>query len=697
MKWTGLNDLRESYLKFFESKGHLRMASAPLVPQGDNSVLLINAGMTPLKKYFQGIEEPPRHRVTTCQKCIRTPDIDNVGKTARHGTYFEMLGNFSFGDYFKHEATAWAWEYLTKVLEIPEDRLWVTIYEEDDEAGDIWANEVGVPRDRIIKLGKADNFWEHGSGPCGPCSEIHFDRGEKYGPFVSFEQAGECDRIIEIWNLVFTQFDNDGKGNYTQLATKNIDTGMGLERLACVMQDVDNLFEVDTIQNIMKKICSVAGVNYHDDPTTDVSIRVITDHIRSTTFMVGDGIRPSNEGRGYVLRRLLRRAARHGRMLGVNRPFLYEICDTVINENLTAYPELDEKREYIKKVIKTEEESFAKTVDKGMQILGEFIKELSADDTHRPILSGENLFKLHDTYGFPIDLTREILQEKNIGIDEERFFELMNEQKAKARSNQAFKGGWDEATANALSGLTTTFVGYKSLTADSKTAQILDSLNIPEVDGMLFDLGVSSPQLDETWRGFSYMHDAPLDMRMDSEDSLSAYEVVNTWPEDRLNRILWDYGEERYARRITNAILAARATKPIESTLELVDIIKSAMPAAALREKQHPAKRTFQAIRIAVNDELGAISTMMETAPDKLRVGGRLCVISFHSLEDRIVKTAIAARENGCTCPREAPVCTCGFVQTLKSVKRKPILPSEEEIKTNPRSRSAKLRVAERV
>ncbi len=468
MKWTGLNELRESYLKFFESKGHLRMASAPLVPQGDNSVLLINAGMTPLKKYFQGIEEPPRHRVTTCQKCIRTPDIENVGKTARHGTYFEMLGNFSFGDYFKHEATAWAWEYLTKVLEIPEDRLWVTIYEEDDEAGDIWANEVGVPRERIIKLGKKDNFWEHGSGPCGPCSEIHFDRGEKYGPFESFEQAGESDRIIEIWNLVFTQFDNDGKGNYSQLATKNIDTGMGLERLACVMQDVDNLFEVDTIQNIMKKICSVAGVKYKDNETSDVSIRVITDHIRSTTFMVGDGIRPSNEGRGYVLRRLLRRAARHGRLLGVNRPFLYEICDTVINENLSAYPELAEKREYIKKVIRTEEESFAKTVEKGMQILDEFVSQLSKSDMDKPILSGENLFKLHDTYGFPIDLTREILQEKNIGIDEEKFFELMNEQRAKARSNQAFKGGWDEATASALSGFTTTFVGYTQLEAETK-------------------------------------------------------------------------------------------------------------------------------------------------------------------------------------------------------------------------------------
>ena len=481
MKWTGLNDLRESYLKFFESKGHLRMASAPLVPQGDNSILLINAGMTPLKKYFQGIEEPPRHRVTTCQKCIRTPDIENVGKTARHGTYFEMLGNFSFGDYFKHEAIAWAWEYLTKVLEIPEERLWVTVYEEDDEAADIWANEIGLPREKIIKLGKADNFWEHGSGPCGPCSEIHYDRGEKYGPFESFEQASDCDRIIEIWNNVFTQFDNDGKGNYTQLATKNIDTGMGLERLACVMQDVDNLFEVDTIQNIMKKISAVAGVNYHDDATSDISIRVITDHIRSTTFMVGDGVRPSNEGRGYVLRRLLRRAARHGRMLGVNKPFLYQICDTVIDENLTAYPELNEKREYIKKVIKTEEESFAKTVDKGMQILGEFVKELSAEDSKMPILSGENLFKLHDTYGFPIDLTREILQEKNIGIDEERFFELMNEQKAKARSNQAFKGGWDEATATALNGLTTTFVGYKSLSSDSKILAMIKDGEVADV------------------------------------------------------------------------------------------------------------------------------------------------------------------------------------------------------------------------
>ncbi len=469
MKWTGLNDLRESYLKFFESKGHLRMDSAPLVPQGDNSILLINAGMTPLKKYFQGIETPPCKRVTTCQKCIRTPDIENVGKTARHGTYFEMLGNFSFGDYFKHEATAWAWEYLTKTLEIEPEKLWVTIYEEDDEAGEIWANEVGVPRDRIIKLGKSENFWEHGSGPCGPCSEIHFDRGEKYGPFESFEQASDCDRIIEIWNNVFTQFDNDGHGNYTQLATKNIDTGMGLERLACVMQGVDNMFEVDTIQNIIKRICSVAGKTYGADYKDDVSIRVITDHARATTFMVGDGVRPSNEGRGYVLRRLLRRAARHGRLLGVTKPFLTEIVDQVILENKNAYPELEEKREYIIKVIATEEESFNRTVEKGSQMLSELIEKLG----EKGVLSGDDAFKLHDTYGFPLDLTKEILEEKGLTLDEERFMELMKEQKLTARANQAFKGGWDDAAADALSGLTTTFVGYKELTADTKILAML--------------------------------------------------------------------------------------------------------------------------------------------------------------------------------------------------------------------------------
>ena len=469
MKWTGLNELRESYLKFFESKGHLRMDSAPLVPQDDNSVLLINAGMTPLKKYFQGIETPPRKRVTTCQKCIRTPDIENVGKTARHGTYFEMLGNFSFGDYFKHEATAWAWEYLTKVLEIPEDRLWVTIYEQDDEAGDIWANEIGVPRDRIIKLGKKDNFWEHGSGPCGPCSEIHFDRGEKYGPFESFEQAGDCDRIIEIWNLVFTQFDNDGNGNYSQLKNKNIDTGMGLERLACVMQGVDNMFEVDTIQNIIKRISEVCGKKYGENANDDVSIRVITDHARAATFMVGDGVRPSNEGRGYVLRRLIRRAARHGRLLGNTKPFFAQVVDQVIDENKNAYPELEEKREYIKKVISTEEESFNKTVEKGIALLSELIENIGSDG----ILSGDDAFKLHDTYGFPLDLTKEILEEKQLTLDEERFKELMLIQKQTARANQAFKGGWDEASMNAVSGYTTKFVGYDTLSHKTKLLALL--------------------------------------------------------------------------------------------------------------------------------------------------------------------------------------------------------------------------------
>lgn len=482
MKWMGLNELRESYLKFFESKGHLRMNSFPLVPPADdNSILLINAGMTPLKKYFQGIEEPPRHRVTTCQKCIRTPDIENVGKTARHGTYFEMLGNFSFGDYFKHEAIAWAWEYLTKTLEIPAERLWVTIYEEDDEAGDIWANEIGVPRDRIIKLGKADNFWEHGSGPCGPCSEIHFDRGEKYGPLENFEQAEDCDRIIEIWNNVFTQFDNDGKGNYTQLATKNIDTGMGLERLACVMQDVDNLFEVDTVKNIMGRICDIIGVKYHEDDKKDVSIRVITDHIRSTTFMVGDGILPSNEGRGYVLRRLLRRAARHGRLLGYHKPFLYEVCDTVIDENLSAYPELGEKRAYIKKVIQTEEESFAKTIDKGTEILSDMMEDLKKSG--EKTLKGEDVFKLHDTYGFPLDLTKEILHENGFEADEDGFTECMKIQKKTARENKKLGGGWDNAKNSALDAFKTNFVGYTTLTSDTKILALVKDGETAELCG----------------------------------------------------------------------------------------------------------------------------------------------------------------------------------------------------------------------
>lgn len=470
MKWTGLNDLRESYLNFFESKGHLRMNSFPLVPQGDNSILLINAGMTPLKKYFQGVKTPPRNRITTCQKCIRTIDIENVGKTSRHGSYFEMLGNFSFGDYFKREAITWAWEFFTKVLEIPEERLWVSVYKEDDEAKDIWINEVGVPTERVVKMGKEDNFWEHGSGPCGPCSEIYFDR-QTDEPATGIFEGYDGDRYVEVWNLVFTQFDNDGRGNYTPLANKNIDTGMGLERLACAMQGVDNLFEVDTVRNIMGKISELTGVEYKADEQRDISLRVITDHIRSTVFLVGDGVRPTNEGRGYVLRRLLRRAARHGRLLGVKEPFLYKICDTVIDENLSAYAELDEKREYIKKVIKTEEESFSSTVDKGILILDEYINELK--ENNKAILSGEKVFKLHDTYGFPFDLTREILEEKGFSVDEEKFKALMKEQKEKARANQSFKGGWSDSTADAVAKLSTEFTGYTSLSEKTELLAIL--------------------------------------------------------------------------------------------------------------------------------------------------------------------------------------------------------------------------------
>jgi len=470
MKKTGLNELRESYLAFFEGKDHLRLQSAPLIPKDDNSILLINAGMTPLKKYFQGTEKPPHPRAASCQKCIRTPDIENVGLTARHGTYFEMLGNFSFGDYFKNEACAWAWEYFTKVLEIPEELLWVSVYEEDDEAEEIWIKEVGVKPERVVRFGKADNFWEHGSGPCGPCSEIYFDRGADKGCKPDCKVGCDCDRYIEVWNLVFTQFDSDGKGNYTPLASKNIDTGMGLERLACVMQDVDSLFEVDTVQNIMKKICEIIGKEYKTDPKIDISIRIITDHIRSTSFMVSDGVLPSNEGRGYVLRRLLRRAARHGRLLGYEKPFLYEVCDTVINENLSAYPELAEKREYIKKTIKTEEESFAKTVEKGLELLNSHIVGAISN---RPI-NGDVVFKLHDTFGFPVDLTREILSENNLTFDEAKFKELMQIQKDTARANQAFKGGWDDVALSDLAGLETEFVGYDTWSINTKILAIVN-------------------------------------------------------------------------------------------------------------------------------------------------------------------------------------------------------------------------------
>lgn len=471
MQWTGLNELREKYLCFFESKGHLRLPSFSLVPNNDKSLLLINSGMAPMKKYFTGEITPPRKRVTTCQKCIRTPDIERVGITARHGTYFEMLGNFSFGDYFKHEATAWAWEFFTKVLEIPADKLYCSIYDEDDEAFDIWTKEVGVDPSHIKRLGKEDNFWEHGSGPCGPCSEIYYDRGEAYGCGSPSCGVGcDCDRFMEVWNLVFTQFDNDGNNNYTPLDHPNIDTGMGLERLACVMQGVDNLFLVDTVQNIMKHISRIAGVSYGENSKNDISLRVITDHIRSTTFMIGDGVMPSNEGRGYVLRRLLRRAARHGKLLGIDRPFLSEVCDTVIAENKNAYPELAEKSEMIKKVINFEEESFYKTIDQGLSMLYSFI-----DKADSQIFSGDDAFKLNDTFGFPLDLTKEILAEKGMTVDEDRFKSLLLEQRERARNARKRTDG--EAWAgdgNLLDGIkATNFVGYDTFKTDAKILAII--------------------------------------------------------------------------------------------------------------------------------------------------------------------------------------------------------------------------------
>ena len=468
MQWTGLNELREKYLSFFESKEHLRLGSFPLVPKNDNSLLLINSGMAPMKKWFLGQEEPPCHRVTTCQKCIRTPDIERVGITARHGTYFEMLGNFSFQDYFKREAINWAWEFLTKVLEIPAELLYISVYEQDDEAWDIWTKEIGISEDHMVRFGKEDNFWEHGSGPCGPCSEIYFDRGPEHGCDKPICKVGcDCDRYMEVWNLVFSQFDSDGKGNYTRLERPNIDTGMGLERLACVMQGVGNLFEVDTVRAILNHVEKISGKTYGQDTKTDISIRVITDHIRSTTFMVSDGILPSNEGRGYVLRRLLRRAARHGRMLGINRPFLTELVDTVIAENKAGYPELEEHADYIKKVIGTEEERFYKTIDQGMNILNNLIENITkaALAGKEKVLSGIDAFKLNDTFGFPLDLTREIAAEAGILVDEENFHSEMKKQKEKARKDRLSRGisGWDSDLFAELNVEATEFTGYDKL------------------------------------------------------------------------------------------------------------------------------------------------------------------------------------------------------------------------------------------
>ncbi len=483
MKWTGLNELRESFLSFFESKGHLRLDSFPLVPKDDNSLLLINSGMAPMKKWFLAQEEPPCHRVCTCQKCIRTPDIERVGITARHGTFFEMLGNFSFQNYFKDEAIAWGWEYLTRVLEIPAEKLYISVYFEDDEAYDIWTKKIGIPEDHMVRFGKEDNFWEHGSGPCGPCSEIYFDRGPEHGCGKPDCKVGcDCDRYMEVWNLVFSQFDSDGAGTYTRLEHPNIDTGMGLERLACVMQGVDNLFEVDTVRAILNHVERITGKKYGKDHKTDVSIRVITDHIRSTVFMVSDGILPSNEGRGYVLRRLLRRAARHGRMLGVNRPFLAELCDTVIHENGGAYPELVEHADYIKKVISAEEERFSRTIDQGLSMLNNLIDSVAkaAIAGKEKILSGVEAFKLQDTFGFPLDLTKEIAAEAGIEVDEDTFRAELQKQREKAREDRRKKdiSGWSGDLFGELTAEPTVFVGYDRLEVDAKVLAISDGTEL---------------------------------------------------------------------------------------------------------------------------------------------------------------------------------------------------------------------------
>ena len=475
MKPMGVNEIREKFLSFFEGKGHLRLPSASLVPHNDNSLLLINSGMAPLKPYFTGQVIPPRRRVTTCQKCIRTGDIENVGKTARHGTFFEMLGNFSFGDYFKKDVIPWAWEFITKVLEIPEDRLYITVYKDDEEAAQIWHDVIGVPKERIFYMGKEDNFWEHGTGPCGPCSEIYYDRGPEYGCGKPGCTVGcDCDRYMEFWNLVFTQFNAEEDGTYSDLAQKNIDTGMGLERMATIMQNVDSIFDVDTLKALRDEVCRVAGVEYMKDHKTDVSVRVITDHIRSVTFMTADGVLPSNEGRGYVLRRLLRRAARHGKLLGIDKEFLADLCEVVIAHSGDAYPELVEKKEYIRKVISVEENSFYKTIDNGMEILKDYMDEMQSKGIK--VLDGEKTFRLYDTYGFPIDLTKEILEEAGMELDEDAFQSEMKAQKERARNARAKSTymGAAETVYNQLdTSLKTEFVGYSENSVDDATITAL--------------------------------------------------------------------------------------------------------------------------------------------------------------------------------------------------------------------------------
>lgn len=495
MKWMGVNEIREKYLSFFESKEHLRLPSFSLIPQNDKSLLLINAGMAPLKPYFTGQQIPPRRRVTTCQKCIRTGDIERVGKTARHATFFEMLGNFSFGDYFKESAIPWAWEFVTEVLELPKDKLYVTIYLDDDEAYDIWVNKTDIDPTRIFRLGKEDNFWEIGQGPCGPCSEIHFDRGEgKLNTLEEFLKAGEEDRVIEFWNLVFTQFDKDENGNYNRLQSPNIDTGMGLERMATIMQGVNSIFDIDTMKNILNEVCRISNTTYKSDEKKDVSLRLITDHIRSVTFMVSDGILPSNEGRGYVLRRLLRRAARHGKLLGVNKAFLWELCDVVIENSKYAYPQLEEKRDYIKKVIKLEEERFDETIDQGIVILNQYIDDLKKEGKN--ILSGENTFRLYDTYGFPLELTVEILEEQGMKADINGFNEEMKLQRERARAAREetnYMGTEMDIYMTLPAEITTTFSGYENTKSSGKVlvivskGDVVDRANAGEEVSIILD------------------------------------------------------------------------------------------------------------------------------------------------------------------------------------------------------------------
>ena len=505
MKEYGVNELRRMFLDFFESKGHLKMKSFSLVPHNDKSLLLINSGMAPLKPYFTGAEIPPRRRVTTCQKCIRTGDIENVGKTARHGTFFEMLGNFSFGDYFKDEAIHWSWEFLTEVIGLDPNRLYPSVYLEDDEAFNIWNKEIGIPADRIFKFGKEDNFWEHGAGPCGPCSEIYYDRGEKYGCGKPGCTVGcDCDRYMEIWNNVFTQFDNDGNNNYTELAQKNIDTGMGLERLASVVQDVDSIFDVDTVRALRDKVCEMAHCKYHESDEKDVSIRLITDHIRSATFMISDGIMPTNEGRGYVLRRLIRRAARHGRLLGIEGKFLAKLSETVIEGSKDGYPELEEKRDFIVKVLSQEEDKFNKTIDQGLSILAQMEADMKAAGTQT--LSGADAFKLYDTYGFPLDLTKEILEEKGYGIDEDGFKACMEEQRTKARTAREVTNymGADATVYDEIdAAVTSEFVGYDHLTDQSKVTVLTTDTDIVEAltDGQMGTIFVEKTPFYATMGG----------------------------------------------------------------------------------------------------------------------------------------------------------------------------------------------------